>query len=136
MGKRIGAVFAGLLSGMLVIMVIEMASSMVYPMPEGLDPEDAEAMTAFVASLPIGAFLFVLLAYAMGSFAGGFVAGKIGGSFVPPVIVAALLEIGAAINLLQIVHPTWFMVVSLMICLPGALIGGRLALGPFQETEN
>src|SRR6185503_3301009 len=56
-----------------VIILIEQISGRLYPPPPGLRYGDTEAMKAFMASLPTAAFLMVLLAWGLGTFAGAWV---------------------------------------------------------------
>ncbi len=77
MGRKILAVVAGVILAGLVVYGVQAIGHQVYPPPENLDTKNMEAMKAYVATLPVGAFLFVLVAYILGSFAGGWLAAKI-----------------------------------------------------------
>src|SRR5262245_47639143 len=68
----------GVVAGTVVIMLLEMLGHAVYPFPAGLDPKDHAALTKFMMNAPIGAWCFVLAAYAAGSFTGGAVGTLIG----------------------------------------------------------
>ncbi len=122
---RIAAVIGGTLFGVLVVMVVEGISSQIYKMPADLDMNDTEAMTQWINSLPIGAFLFVLAAWALGCFAGAFVARRIAPerSAVPGVIAWVLLTIASISTLILVPHPVWFSVVAVLACLLFGLLG-------------
>jgi hypothetical protein len=62
---------AGLVIGVMIIFAIEMLGHYAYPFPPGLDPHDHQALANFMKTAPLGAWLFVLAAYAAGSFAAG-----------------------------------------------------------------
>ena len=70
--RNIGAAVAGLVAGMSLNMALIMLNSKVlFPMPEGMDMYDTEAMNAYIATLPAVAFFVVLAAHLGQSFAGG-----------------------------------------------------------------
>src|SRR5213593_1617544 len=75
--RSILAVIAGFVAASAVMMVIETINGRVlYPdlgkMAEGMT--DREAIRAFLANAPVGAFLVVLLGWMLGSLVGGFLA--------------------------------------------------------------
>ena len=61
MFRKILAVVAGLISGIVVIGAIEMLSHLAYAPPGNLDSNDPAAVSAFVASLPAGVVLAIVL---------------------------------------------------------------------------
>ena len=77
--RKILAVVIGIVAGSAFNMAIVMASHIVYPLPEGIDPNDFEAFKAHVEAhgLPIGALIMVLAAHSGGSLVSGFVCGLI-----------------------------------------------------------
>ena len=127
---RIGAVVAGLFAGGVAVALIEGVSSLVYKMPEGLDPfsKDTAQQSAFaewIGSLPIGAFLFILAAWACGCFLGAFVA-RISApnrSLIPGLIVWGFLTIASLFNLFVIPHPLWFWFAGILVCFVFGLLG-------------
>ncbi len=74
---RIGAVLGGLLAGGIAVFAIQAISSLIYKMPVDLDQNDLQAMSEWVGSLPVGAFLFVLVSEACGYFIGTFLARRL-----------------------------------------------------------
>lgn len=120
---------AGLIAGGIATYIVEAFSAKYYPLPEGIDPGNIEAMKAHIASLPIGAYLFIILAWAMGSLAGGFVAGIIvkEKATLYALIVGAILMSFGLINLIMVPHPVWFWFAGMSVYLPFAWMGGKLA---------
>lgn len=114
MGRSIGAVVAGIVVQFLLITIVQAISTQMYPMPEGMDPMDMEAMSAYVATMPLGAFLMVLLSYALGALGGAFTAAKIAGhsAQVHGGVVWGLGLLSNIFNLTMIAHPLWFSLVS------------------------
>ena len=64
---------AGVGSAFLVVAAIELVAHAVYAPSVMPDVSTPEAMAAYVDSMPLGAFLFVLAAYVAGTVVGGFV---------------------------------------------------------------
>src|SRR5262245_48987608 len=109
MRKALGIV-AGLVLGVVITSIVEWISSRIYPLPPGVDPMDVEAMKGVIAQLPFGAFLMVLLAWGLGSLAGGWLAVTIarGTWILPAVLVGGILMLFGIITMLMLPHPLWF----------------------------
>ena len=107
--RNIGAVVVGLLAGMAANMAILALAWVFYPMPEGVGFSDAEA---YMAALPMTAFLIVLAAHLSQSFVGGWVAARISPNqpMVVAMIVGTLTLVGGIVNMKSIPMPTWMMV--------------------------
>lgn len=125
--KNVLYVLSGVIIGGAVIYLVESIGHKIYPLPENFDWTDTKAIENHIATLPIGAFVIVLLAYILGSFAGGFMTALYKNSGLPNVMaVGILLLFLGMLNLLMIQHPTWFLAVSLLVYVPSAYLGGRL----------
>jgi hypothetical protein len=127
--RSVLAVIVGMLVAFVLIAMVEMLGMRVYPPPAGMDPTNLESIKAAMARVPLGALLFVLLAYTVGSVAGGWVAARFAPSarMMHAMIVAALLFGAGLMNLMTIPHPTWFWVVSSAIYWLGAWSGAQAA---------
>ncbi len=115
------ATFIGLIVAVIVVQLIELLGHLVYPVPDGLDVYDPEALAAFVETLPPGALLFVLAAWFIGTLTGGLVAAVLGPDARPArparrtwVVTAVLFGFTAA-NLAAIPHPPWFTLAALLL---------------------
>ncbi len=115
-----------MVAGIATVVLVEGISSRVYPPPPGLDMNDAAAMKEFVKGLPTGAFLFVLAAHAAGAFVAGAVCTLVAWQRWPvgSVIVGAVFLVVGITNLLMLPHPTWFIVVDVLVFIPAAFAGG------------
>lgn len=129
MMRSILAVLAGVVVAGIVIAGVEYLGHLIYPPPPGLDPSDVESMKAMMADIPLGSLLFVLLAWALGSLAGGGVAARIAARsyLLHALIVGGIMLIGGVINMAMIPHPLWFWIVGVILFLPSAYAGARLA---------
>ena len=77
MGRTILGAVAGLVTAVLTIMLVELLGQAVYPPPPGLDPKVTADMAQIIAMQPFAALLFVVAAWTIGAFDGGFVAALI-----------------------------------------------------------
>jgi len=112
-----------------VIILIEQISGRLYPPPPGLRYGDTEAMKAFMASLPTGAFLMVLLAWGLGTFAGAWVCAKVAGraKLGHALFLATLLLVAGVSNMLVMPHPIWMWPSAFAVFAGAGVAGGRLA---------
>lgn len=122
------AAVGGLAAAIVVILLVEFASHALYPPPEGFDPKNREALKAYIQSLPVEAFLMVLLAYALGSFSGGALSALVVRGKRSAFIVGGGLTAMGLYNLFAIPHPAWFWVASLALYVPFAWLGATVAL--------
>jgi nitrate/nitrite transporter NarK len=126
--RNILAVVVGLAVGMAVNMALVLLNAYVlYPMPEGTSMQDPEQLNAYIATLPIAAFLVVLAAHLGQSFFGGWTAARLGASrpMMLAMIVGVLSLIGGCINMTTVDVPEW-MYVELPLYLVVAWFAGRL----------
>ncbi|MDJ0794874.1 MAG: hypothetical protein QNI98_11595 [Woeseiaceae bacterium] len=125
MGRNIVAGVVGVIVAFVLVLVVEMIGHTVYPPPQGLDFTDAQAMGHYVATLPIGALLFVAGAWFVGATAGTCAACAIGTARPMnfALVIGGLVFIGASFNLLMFPHPLWFSVLGLVGILVGAGLG-------------
>jgi hypothetical protein len=126
-------VVLGIVAGMIFMMSLHMASTLVYPLPEGVsfmgqEPANQARLKEWFSTLPTGAFLLAIACHGLGCMAGAFVAMLVSGrrSLVPPLIVGVFFTMGGIMNLSSIPHPSWFAFVDLPIYLVLASVAGLL----------
>ncbi len=126
--RKISAVLLGLLVSAATVVLIEWISHQVYPVPPGMDFNDAEQLRLYISNLPLGAFLFVLLSWLLGTLAGAVVACQLAQekpAVFGSIIGAVMLAAGIA-NLVAIPHhPTWFSIAGIVVIAAGALLAIR-----------
>jgi len=125
--RNLLATFLGLVVGMAWNgALIELNSSVLFPMPEGMDPGDLEAFQAYLDTLPATAFLVVMAAHLGQAGLGGWVAARLSGS--RPVrqalVVGAISMIGGLMMLFLVDGPVW-MWVEVPLYLVLAWLAGR-----------
>lgn len=125
--RSIFAVVAGILVGAVVIFLIQLFSP--YQPPTELDFDDKTKVADWIKKLPTSAFAIALLAYFLGSVAGGWITNLVAGPtrFRPALVTGFGLFIMGVMNLIALPHPVWFAMVSSLLYFAGAWIGGRLA---------
>lgn len=132
MVRKILAVIAGIVTAFLIFMVMQAIGGAIYgkpQMPEGGGMPDPAVMTAYIASLPVGAFLVLALGYIIGSFAGGFVGRKISqsNSLNIPVIIGVVLTLTWILNISMVPHPMLMTVIGFFCYIPFTILGHKLA---------
>lgn len=130
MAKLILKVFLGVISGGLVVFLVEMLGNTIYPPPQGTNMSDPESLRAYLQNAPTGSILFVILAWALGSFAGGFVTALINtyAKLQNAMIVGMVLMIFGIFNLIMLPSPLWFTILGILVFIPFAYGGGMLAI--------
>ena len=120
-------VTAGIVLALAVIRLVQGLGQRLVPPPAGLDPSDAAAFKAAVASVPAAVLVVVLVAYAVGTFAGAWLSARIaGGPFYAFLVGGAMTLIGAK-QVISTPHPVWFTVATILVFLPSAWLASRLA---------
>lgn len=134
MVKTIFRTLLGVLAGLVVMFVvitgIEFIGHQVFPPPAGLDPRQPADLAVILASQPVAALAFVVLAWVLGAFAGGWTAARIGSAW-PRVaaVIIALVVMSGVVGMIVLMpeHPRWMAVLGLLLPIPAALLAARLA---------
>lgn len=120
-------VLVGVIMSMVAIGILQSLGHWMYPPPADLDPSDTAAFAAAVAAMPVMALVMVLLSYAVGTFAGAWLATRIGGQSFHAFLVGGVMTLAGISNMLTAPHPMWFTVVGTLVFLPSAWMASRLA---------
>jgi len=125
--RKVLAVLFGIVAGGVFNMAIVTVSNAVYPLPDGIDPNDFNAFKAHVEAhgMPTGALVMVLVAHAGGSLVSGFVCGLIATRswYVAGIGLGILWTCGGIAMLMILPAPTWFAVADVVLYIPAALLG-------------
>ena len=129
--RRIWPYLAGLGTAFIIILVLEAALHLIFPMPSSANMNDSAAIDQAMRAMPATAFAALLVAYVIGSFAGGLTAALAsdGLSITPSIVTGCALTIAGAANVFAMYHPTWFRVASLLTYLPFSYLGCLAARG-------
>lgn len=122
------AVVLGLAVAVLMTGLLESISHSMYPPPEGLDPySDPAGFAIAVEQMPTGTLAMVLLAWALGTFTGSWLAARIVGRAFYGLLVGGVMMLSGITNVISIPYPWWFIVAGILLFLPAAYAGARLA---------
>ncbi|MFM8932927.1 MAG: hypothetical protein ACKOS8_13760 [Gemmataceae bacterium] len=122
-------IFVGAVAVFVLVVAVEMFSSVVHPFPEGMDLNDKEEMCNHVARYPDWVLAAVVGLWAFTAFLGTWIAQRIG-SYWASGVVAALLLWAVVFNLSMLPYTAWFKVimpVAVVMAIAGALRLGRLS---------
>lgn len=126
--KDVIGVVAGTFIGGIVYGGIISINRIIFPIPYEIDPKVVEERAQLILDLPIGALLMVPLAFALASFFGGMFTAKISGQpkIIYALITGGFLMLAGVSTLVQTPHPTWMVVMILVVFFPAAFLGGKL----------
>jgi hypothetical protein len=130
MVRSVLALVLGLVVAVAVTAALEWIGLAVFPLPEGVNPSDPEALKKLLPTMPAGRFLLLLADYAAAGLAGGFVAAWVARRrpALHALIVGAVLTVLGFLNLLMLPgHPAWFWAANAVVYLLPAYAGARLA---------
>lgn len=119
--RSVLGVIIGIISGFVVIYAVEHVGQLIWPVATELDLKDKAAAAAFLAGMPIGGLVTVVVAWILGAYSGSMVAllmsdrRRIAG-----IIPAALIFAATVLVLFMLPHPLWMAVAGL---------GGIIAAG-------
>jgi hypothetical protein len=139
--RSILAVIAGFVAASVVMMIVETANGrFFYPelgkRAEGLT--DRQEIKAIMASAPVGALVVVLIGWALGSVAGGYVATLISRKSpgAQALVLGALLTLAGVANNLMLPPPFWFWIATFAVFLPATYFGARLVPRPAPASAT
>jgi hypothetical protein len=128
--RSIGSVLLGFIVGTAIMLCVETLDHKIYPLPAGVDPSVPGALSAAMKSAPIGVLLMVLGGWILGTLVGAWVTARIA----PPSklqhgMILGIFFLGAGIaNMRSIPPPLWFWICGLVLFLPSAYVGSKLAV--------
>jgi hypothetical protein len=139
--RSIAAVVAGFITASVVMMIIETINGRVlYPdLAKAADgATDRETLRSLLATAPIGALLVVIVGWILGGVAGGWTTARLAARATAGhgLVLGALLTLAGVANNLMLPPPLWFWIASLVVLVPAAYLGARLAIAPAIVEEN
>lgn len=128
MKRNILSVVVGLVTAIITFLIAETINGNLHPAPTTLDYKNTIAVRAFFENQPISLWLLVLAGWVIGSLLCGFLIKLISKSDNKklPIIAGCILTLSAVANFFSLPHPTWFIVVGLLVFIPSTLLGHKL----------
>ena len=123
------AVVAGVITAMLLMLALEAAGLMLFPPPAGLQINNEADLALLVEMSSTSKKAWVVFGWALASLAGGWIAARISRRHPrgAALAVATLIVIGVVMNAMAIPHPLWMNALGVLLPVPMALFGARLA---------
>lgn len=128
--KYILPVVAGVLAGMILQSFGEKAIHTAYPPPAGLSFSDKAAIASYMSQVPVAAMLLQLLNYALCAVVAGVVATMFSGRVHsrPAIVAGSLITLASVANIFMLPgQPMWFSAMSVVLHVPGAMLGYALS---------
>jgi hypothetical protein len=119
--RTTGAIMAGMLVAFLLVVAVELFSSVVHPLPSDF-AGSTEEMCRHVERYPHWVLAVVVPAWAGAALASTWIAGRLGNRRCA-LLIGLLLLIGLVFNISMLPYPIWFKVASL-IMIPCAIVAG------------
>jgi hypothetical protein len=129
MGRKILAVVIGVIVGFIVVFIGDATTHKLSSGPDNANQMDKEAMSAYIAGIPVYVLVIMVLFWALAAFLGGFISGKINSPFWKQcaLITGGILLAATLLNLAMITHPVWMWIAALALIMPAAYLGGKAA---------
>lgn len=125
--RSILGLFVGLLCGVVVVAIAEGLGHLIFPPPPGIDVTKPDQLATIMDQIPLGAKIAVIVAWALGIFAGGAVAILVARRQSWPAWGVAAVLFGFSVYTMMIIpHPIWMMVSAVGVTLAGAFAAVRL----------
>jgi len=111
--RNILATLAGLVAGnVLNFALVMLNSSVLFPMPPGVDFNNQAGFAEYIRTLPVAAFLVVLAAHSAQAAGGTWLASRFAHTRgpVPAIVIGGLTALGSGLNMLSLPAPAWMWV--------------------------
>ena len=134
MKRKIIPIIAGLVTAVVTLLIAETINANLHPAPTALNFKDSVAVKIFYENEPLSLWLLVLAGWLSGSLLCGFFIKFISKSDNKklPIIAGFILTLSTIANFFSLPHPTWFIIVGLLIFVPSTLLGNK----PYKINPN
>lgn len=135
--KTSAALICGLLSGMVITALVESLGYLPPPRDLGREVHTAAHVHKNLLSAPVTVHVFLLLAWFAGPFTGAWVAVRLlpEHPLWPAWLVGTWMLLGSVVNFVAVPHPPWVAMLGVLLFLPSAWLGGRMAQGHRDSRE-
>jgi Na+-driven multidrug efflux pump len=127
--KKVLAIFFGVITGMIVVMLGDFIAHKFTPLPPNLNSADPKEIIAFVKTIPNTTFVIMQLFWLLSAISGGIVAAIINANDWQKSVmnVGIILMLATLMNLYLIPgHPIWMWVITILGFIPLAYLGGKI----------
>lgn len=131
MVRLVLGIVAGIVTGMIVISLMEMIGHAIWPPVAGMDAGDMDAVRASIAAMPPTALGFIVAGWTAGAFVGALVANLIARRALAGWIIAGLVVVSIIANAAMIPAPIWMPASGIVLALLAGWIASRIRPMPF-----
>ena len=126
--RSVIAVVLALILALALIIGIELVSSMLHPLPPGLDPGDPEVLKGHVVRYPPWVLLLAGLGWGLTTLLSAWLATRLGAQrhAAHGILVGSILLVAAIANMLMLPYPMWFWILNLVVLPASFCLGARL----------
>ena len=123
--RSVFAVIVALALALLLVIGVEVLSSVLHPLPEGLDPADTGAICEHVARYPPAVLFGGGILWGLTTFLSAWTATRLGAARHPAhgILVGSILLALAVMNMSMLPYPAWFWVLNLVAFPVGCCLG-------------
>lgn len=131
--RSIVSVVVGVITGCVLILIVEMTGHALAAASGGLDFNGSQAIRA----MPLTVKLAVILAWFAGAFGGGAIASLIARRWAPAAwVVAATICMLAGVSMLQIAPPLWMLAAAVAAPALGGFLAVRATRGQYGRPPD
>jgi MFS family permease len=132
--RSLGAIVAGIAVAIVMVIAVELFSSIVHPFPEDFEGT-VEEVSQHVERYPHWVLAVVVIAWGFAALAAAWIAGKLGnrGS---AVFLGLLLIAAVFLNIVQLPYPLWFKIATPIVIPIASVCGYRSTIKPLSEHEQ
>jgi len=129
MFRRVIALIVGFVIGFIVVSIIQMISSKMYPPDPGMLPQDTEALQQYFTSLPLNARYIIMASHIIGGFSAAFITAWIADSnkMILAILVGIIIVIATVSYNLVSLAPSYILVLDFILTSFFVYLGGKLA---------
>jgi sorbitol-specific phosphotransferase system component IIBC len=108
---------AGVVAALFVVILLDTVAGNIWALPAGSDPNNPESMRQAVATLPVGAFVLLLVGWVLAGGVGSYVAARFAthARATHGLIVALFVLVATVGNLAKFPHPAWLWAASIVL---------------------
>lgn len=137
--RTTAAILIGLIIGSIINMGLIVTGSTVIPIPEGVDPSNAESIAASIHLYEARHFVFPFLAHSLGALVGSLISYLVSGEHktLSAYVVGGVFLLGGISAAFMIPAPLWFIVADLLLAyLPMAFIASKIGASFHAKTGH
>lgn len=123
-------ILLGLVAAIASTFLVESLGHLVYPPPTNVDFDNEAAVKLYMEVIPLGALIFVVLAWIVGGFCGGVIT-----TLLNPIqgrrnalIIGGVVLLFSIMTMAVIPHPLWMWVCACLSIIPVTVLGNKVAL--------